>query len=238
LCRGPNQPRVGRLDVAGGLADRLGRPVRVDNDANCALRAEAASGAAQGERDVVLVTLGTGIGGALLVDGTLVRGAHGLAGEPGHMLVDPTGPRCVCGRRGCWERYASGAGLARLAREAADAGRLEAILAACGGQTGAIDGEAVVAAARTGDGSAQEVLDAFSWWTAVGLANLAAVLDPAVLVLGGGLVDAADRWLDEVRRRFPTLLVAAEDRPLPRLVAAVHGSAATAVGAALLAAEQ
>jgi len=233
LRHGPNQPGVGTLDVPGGLAARLAGPVTVDNDANCALRAEIGLGAARGETEVVLVTLGTGIGGAILTSGHLVRGVHGLAGEPGHTMVDPRGPVCVCGRRGCWERYASGAGLARLAQEAADDGRLSALLASV--PDGRIRGEDVVAAARRGDEGAGAVIDRFAWWTAVGLANLSAVLDPALIILGGGLVDAADVWLDRVRAELPALLVAAESRPVPRIEAATYGSSATAVGAALLA---
>lgn len=235
LRHGPNQPGVGTLDVAGALAARLAGPVAVDNDANCALRAEAGLGVARDETEVVLVTLGTGIGGAVLAAGHVVRGAHGLAGEPGHTMVDPHGPVCVCGRRGCWERYASGAGLARLAQEAADDGRLSSVLASA--PDGRVRSEDVVAAARRGDDEARAVLDRFAWWTAVGLANLTAVLDPALIVLGGGLVDAADVWLDRVRQELPEVLVAARSRPLPRIEVAAHGSAATAVGAALLARE-
>ena len=236
LRHGPNQPGVRELDVLGGLVDRLGPRVQVDNDGNCAARAELATGAARGATDAVLVTLGTGIGAGLVVDGRVVRGANGMAGEPGHTMVDPTGPPCPCGRRGCWERYASGAGLARMARDRAEAGRLEAVLAAVGGDPAAIRGEDVVAGARAGDGPAREVLDELAWWTAVGVANLVAVLDPEVVVLGGGLIDDADLWLGEVRRRLPELLVAAEHRDLPRIEPAHHGSRAAALGAALLAA--
>jgi glucokinase len=232
LRHGPNQPGVRELDVLGGLAAVLGDRVVVDNDGNCAVRAERASGAAQGRDHVVLVTLGTGIGAGLVVDGRVVRGWNGMAGEPGHTMVDPTGPPCPCGRRGCWERYASGAGLARMARDAAEAGRLDVGVAPA-----EIRGEDVVAAARDGDPAAQALLDDFAWWTAVGVANLVAVLDPEIVVLGGGLIDAAELWLDETRRRLPELLVASDHRHLPPIEAARHGGHAAALGAALLAAE-
>jgi glucokinase len=234
LRHGPNQPGIRELDVRGGLQARLGDRVAVDNDANCALRAELATGAAVGFSSVVLVTLGTGIGAGIAVDGEVLRGANGMAGEPGHTMVDPSGPPCPCGLRGCWERYASGAGLARLARDAAEAGRLASVAEAVGGRA-AIRGEDVVAAVRDGDEDALAVLADFAWWTAVGLANLVAVLDPELLLLGGGLVDAADLWLDETRRRLPELLVASDHRTVPPLHRAAHGSAASALGAALLA---
>lgn len=232
LRHGPNQPGVRELDVRGGLVEALGERVVVDNDGNCAVRAERASGAAQGVDDVVLVTLGTGIGAGIVVGGRVVRGLNGMAGEPGHTMVDPTGPPCPCGRKGCWERYASGAGVARMARDAAEAGRL-----AVAGDPAELRGEDVVAAARAGAAGAQAVLDEFAWWTAVGVANLVAVLDPQVVVLGGGLIDAADLWLDEARRCLPELLVASDHREVPPVVAAQHGGRAAALGAAMLAAE-
>jgi glucokinase len=235
LRHGPNQPGVRELDVFGGLTDRLGPRVAVDNDGNCAVRAEWSSGVAQGHDDVVLVTLGTGIGAGLMVGGRVVRGANGMAGEPGHTMVDPTGPPCPCGRRGCWERYASGAGLARMARDAAEAGRLDGVLGAVDGDAAAIRSEDVVTLARAGDPEAAEIMAQFAWWTAVGVANLVAVLDPDMVVLGGGLIEAADLWLDETRRRLPEVLLASEHRVMPRVEPAVHGSAAAAIGAALLA---
>ncbi len=237
LRHGPNQPGVRELDVRGDLAARLGDRVTVDNDGNCAMWAEWVSGAAQGTQDADLVPRGTGIGAGLIIGGRLVRGANGMAGEPGHTTVDPNGPPCPCGRRGCWERYASGAGLARMARDAAEAGQLDGVLATVGDDPAAIRGEEVVEAARSGDAQAQTVLDDLAWWTALGIANLIAVLDPEVVVLWGGLIDAADLWLDETRRRLPELTVAAGHRDLPPVVAATHGSDAAALGAALLAAE-
>jgi glucokinase len=124
-----------------------------------------------------------------------------------------------------------------MARDAAEAGRLDAVLDRVGGDRAAIRGEEVVAAARDGDVGALEVLADFAWWTAVGVANLVAVLDPELVVLGGGLIDAADLWLDETRRRLPEVLVAADHRTVPPVEAARHGGRAAALGAALLAAE-
>ncbi|MEZ5259191.1 MAG: ROK family protein [Ilumatobacteraceae bacterium] len=124
LRASPNLVGIREFAVGERLRSRLGQPVVIDNDATCALAAEWQFGAAKGETDVVMVTLGTGIGGALVAGDRLIRGVNGFTGEIGHMVVDPAGPPCPCGRAGCWERYASGSGLARLAREAAAGGRL------------------------------------------------------------------------------------------------------------------
>jgi glucokinase len=188
-----------------------------------------------GARHALVITLGTGIGAGIVVDGRVVRGFEGLAGEPGHTIVDPNGPPCPCGRRGCWERYASGAGLARMARDAHEAGRLDSLLPVGEVDAATIRGEDVMAAARVGDEAAGAVIQQFAWWTALGIANLVAVLDPEIVVLSGGLVDDADLWLPEVRAQLPGVVLAASHRQLPEVVAAHHGSDAVAIGAALLA---
>lgn len=184
-----------------------------------------------------MVTLGTGIGGGVITGGTLLRGAHGFAGELGHMVVDPTGPPCPCGKQGCWERYASGTGLGRLAREAAEGGRLDAVVALAGGDEDAVRGEHVTQAARAGDPAALQLLDQLAWWIALGLANLANILDPSVVVIGGGLVEAADLLLEPVRRHFGELVMGGSARPAPRIVAAELGEQAGAIGAAARAAD-
>lgn len=235
LLTGPNLPGVADLDVSQALAGSLGRPVVVDNDANCAAWGEYRRGAGRGADDAVLVTLGTGIGAGIISKGQLVRGAHGLAGEPGHMIVNPAGPRCPCGQRGCWERFASGSGLAFLAREAADAGRAEQVVALAGGDREAVRGEHLTAAARAGDDDALAVMDEFAWWVALGLANLANILDPELLIIGGGMVEEADLFLEPARRAYASLVLGGARRPEVPLVAAQLGERAGAVGAALLA---
>ena len=151
LRAAPNLDGVADFAVATLVGERLGHPVSVDNDATCATVAEWQLGAGQGANDLILVTLGTGIGGGLVADGVLHRGRNGFAGEFGHMVVNPNGPRCPCGRQGCWERYASGSGLAMLAREAATGRRLRAVVEHAGGDPQAVRGEHVQAAAREGD---------------------------------------------------------------------------------------
>ncbi len=171
----------------------------------------------------------------MIAGGHVVRGASGFAGEIGHMVVDPTGPPCPCGKRGCWERFASGSGLGRLAREAAHAGRLDKVVSLAGGDPESVRGEHVTMAARSGDAGARAVLDELGWWLALGLSNLALALDPAVMVYGGGLVDTVTLVLDEVRNAFDELLEGRADRPEVRILPAQLGERAGAIGAALVA---
>jgi len=235
LRAAPNLDGVADFAVAELLSDRLGSDVHVDNDATCATVAEWLLGAGRGTSDMMLVTLGTGIGGGAVANGALLRGANGFAGEFGHMVVDPSGPQCPCGRRGCWERYASGSGLAMLAREAATGHRLRDVVRQAGGDAQAVRGEHVQAAAREGDPEALAVIDDFSRWVALGLANLTNVLDPEMFVLGGGLASGSDLYLDPIRRWYGELLYQPHLRPIPRIEFARWGPLAGAVGAALLA---
>jgi glucokinase len=231
----PHLAGVRELPLADRLQEQLRTRVEVDNDATCAVMAEWRLGAAQGAQDAVLITQGTGIGAGIVMGGVLQRGAHGFAGEPGHAVVDAHGIPCPCGRRGCWERYASGAALARMAREAAEAGRLSAVTARLGDDVEAVRGEHVRDAAREGDGEALAVIDTFAWWTALGLVNVVNVLDPALVVLGGGLAEMADLLLAPVRRHAVELLYSSDVRSMPAIVGAELGERAGAVGAALLA---
>ena len=233
---GPHLPRMQHVPIAQQLVARAGVTAIVDNDANCHAEAEHAAGAAAGIDETLVVTLGTGIGAGIVTGGRLLHGANGFAGEPGHMVVDPNGPPCPCGKRGCWERFASGTGLGRLARDAASGGRLDAAVALAGGDPEAVRGEHVTASARAGDTESQAVLDELAHWIALGLANLVNVLDPGVIVIGGGLVEAADLLLPEVRRRFAGLVMAGDLRPAVPIVPARLGERAGAIGAALLAA--
>jgi glucokinase len=234
----PNLAGVRGLDLPGRLGGRLGgRRVVADNDATCAGWAEVRHGAARGAGHVLMVTLGTGIGGALVSEGRLMRGANGFAGEIGHMVVDPGGPPCPCGRSGCWERYASGSGLGRLAREAAHAGQSDLVVELAGGDPEGVRGEHVTAAAASGDPGAVGVLGRFAGWLALGLANLANALDPELIVIGGGLVEARELLLPPIRAEFAGMVEAGTARPAIRIEAAALGERAGAIGAAVLAAE-
>ena len=225
LRAAPNLQCMIDVLVRDAVACELDASVRIDNDATCALVAEMSSGVAQGVEDVVLVTLGTGIGGGVAIDGAVRRGAHGFAGEPGHMCIDPSGPLCVCGRHGCWERYASGAGLVWLAQQ-------RGLDIASDGQ--AITGEGLADLALAGDIDALEVWADFAQWLARGLANLADVLDPELFVIGGGLVSVSDLYLDRTRQLFVDEVLGGRSRRRTRIEPAQSGPLAGAIGAALL----
>ena len=219
------------------LAGRIGLPVTVENDANAAAWAEYRFGAARGERVVCIVTLGTGIGGGLVVSGTLYRGAFGVAAEWGHMQVVPDGRRCACGNRGCWEMYASGTALARDARELAEVSPVAAhrLLELAGGDPTALTGTLVTAAAREGDVAAVEIFTAMGRWLGRGIASLAAALDPSVVVIGGGVSEAGELLLRPAQEEFAGSLTGRGFRPLAPIRLAALGPDAGLVGAADLA---
>jgi glucokinase len=232
----PNLPGVVGLRIREALSARLpGVRLRIGNDATCAGWAEFVLGSARGSRNTLMVTLGTGIGGGIVTERTVYEGTNGYAGEIGHMVVDPHGPPCPCGKRGCWERFASGSGLGRLAREAAEAGRARRVVELAGGDPEAVRGEHVTRAAAEGDEEAAAVMAGFAWWLALGLANLANVFDPDCFVLGGGLVEAGAVLVEPTRAAFAELVEAVEHRPAIRILPAMLGERAGAIGAALLA---
>lgn len=235
----PNLGGLNEVAIAQVLGQALGGQVLggrvvVANDATCAALAEQAMGAGRGRRDLVLATLGTGIGGGLVVGGQLVLGHRGFAGEIGHMVVDPQGVACPCGRRGCWERYASGTGLGRLGSQAARAGRADGVLDRAGGDPEAVRGEHVSAAAAEGDNGGRAVMEEWAGWVALGLANLTAVFDPEIFILAGGLAAAGDVMLEPIRRCTTHTVDQAGLAPAPEIVTATLGVRAGAIGAALL----
>ncbi len=202
------------------LGARLGLPVLVANDANAALWGETRVGAAQGAEHVLMVTLGTGIGGALLVAGRLHTGRNGMAGEFGHMRVVPDGRPCECGHTGCWEQYCSGKALARFAREAG----LAAVGPEITERAGRRETVALGAFAEVGR------------WLGVGLADLVAAFDPDLVLVGGGVSAAGDLLLEPARRTFVEALVGSGHREEPPILVAALGPLAGLVGAADLAA--
>ena len=219
------------------LTAALALPVLVENDANAAAWAEWRFGAGRGETHLVCVTLGTGIGGGVVLDGAVQRGRFGMAGEFGHMVVVPEGRRCECGNRGCLEQYASGNVLGREARELALAGSPVAVglLESVSGDVDALVGPVVTAAARAGDACAVELLGDVGHWLGVGMANLAAALDPGLFVVGGGVSDAGELLLRPAREAFRRTLTGRGYRPEAGIVRADLGPEAGLVGAADLA---
>jgi glucokinase len=219
------------------LVARIDLPLIVENDANAAAWAEHRFGIAAGEPVVVMVTLGTGIGGALVVDGTVFRGAYGIACEYGHMTVVQDGRQCACGNRGCWEMYASGRALARDARALAADSPLAAarMLELAGGSPAALDGPVVSAAAAEGDAAALSICTEMGRWLGRGLANLAAVIDPSMFVIGGGVSAAGDLLLRPAREEYRLTLTGRGFRPFAQIAQVALGPDAGLIGAADLA---
>ena len=219
------------------LAGRVALPTFVDNDANAAVWAEHRFGAGRGESHLVMVNLGTGIGGGIVLDGRVIRGRYGIAGEFGHMQVVPDGIRCECGNRGCWEQYASGNALVREARALFSAGSpvVSDLFDRVGGRPEDLTGPLVTEAARDGDPLARELLAEIGRWLGLGIADLAAALDPGTFVIGGGVSAAGDLLLEPARAAFRRQLTGRGYRPEATIVAAELGNEAGLVGAADLA---
>jgi glucokinase len=219
------------------LQKRVAVPIFVDNDANAAVWAEWKFGAAQGETHVMMITLGTGIGGGILINGQVQRGRFGIAGEFGHMQVVPGGHRCECGNRGCWEQYASGNALVREAHSlfSANSPTASDLLDRVEGVVANLTGPLITQAARDGDPTARELLAEIGNWLGVGIANLAAAFDPGMFVIGGGVSAAGDLLLASARETFKRHLAGRGYRPEARIVAAQLGNDAGLIGAADLA---
>jgi len=207
------------VPVRDEVAGRVDLPVVVENDANAAAWAEYRFGAGQGEPDLVCLTVGTGIGAGIVLDGALYRGRFGIAGEPGHVCVVCDGEPCGCGNAGCLEQYASGTALARYVRE----------------RGGTATGAEITALARGGDEVALEAFRLVGWWLGRGLADMASLLDPGLFVVGGGVADAGDLLLEPARASFAEHLSGRGHRPLADVRLASLGNAAGVVGAADLA---
>jgi len=216
----------------------VGLPVIVENDANVAAWAEFRFGAARdAENSMVLVTIGTGVGGGIVLGGELLRGAHGIAAELGHMLSVPGGHLCGCGRLGCIEQYASGNALVRFARAGArqEPDRATILLELADGDVDAVTGPMVTAAARSGDPVSCAAFAQIGRWLGIGLADMAQILDPEVLVVGGGVVEAGELLMGPTRQAFTEALAARAAIPVAEIRPAELGNIAGVVGAADLA---
>ncbi len=212
-------------------------PVVIENDANAAAWGEFRFGAGREADDMVLVTIGTGIGGGVVSDGALLRGGYGMAAEIGHLRVVPGGLLCGCGNRGCWEQYGSGSALTRRARElaASEPQRHAALLERAGGDPAKVEGEMVTAAAAAGDEAAAELMTSFGTEFGETLASLVAVLDPELVVVGGGASQAGELLLHPIRQGFGSELMGRGHRPQAPVIAARLGNDAGMIGAADLA---
>ena len=223
-----------QVPVRAVVEAATGLPVVVENDGAAAAWAETRFGAGAGLAHVVMVTVGTGIGGGIVVDGHLMRGGHGVAAEIGHVNSVPDGRPCGCGRNGCWEQYASGNALVREARALAAERRPEArtLLAMGDGTPEGVEGSHVTRAAALGDPVAIEAFLIVGTWLGRGLADLAAIVDPDAFVIGGGVSEAGDLLLASAQRTLSQKVFGGVNRPLPALLVAQLGNDAGIVGAA------
>ncbi|MDO5025329.1 MAG: ROK family glucokinase [Trueperella sp.] len=212
-------------------------PVLLENDANVAAWGEYQFGAAKEFSSAVTVTVGTGIGGGIIYRGELLRGSTGFGAEIGHMNMVPNGVPCGCGQKGCWEMYSSGSAMTRIGREfaAQDPARAGALLEMSGGSIEQISGFMVTQCAKRGDELSLEVYEEIGKWLGQGMADLAALLDPEVFVLAGGVSEAGNILLDPARRQFETRLTARDFRKVPPIVLAELSNDAGIIGAADLA---
>lgn len=219
------------------LTQLIGLPVVIENDANAAAWGEAKFGAGQNQDHMIMLTVGTGIGGGIIINGNLHRGAFGIAAEFGHLRVVPDGHLCGCGARGCFEQYASGKALLRHAREAINASPEIArnLLARGDGTVAGLTGKAITDAARAGDPVALAAFKTTGQWLGAGIASLSVLLDPACVVIGGGVIDAGEILLTPTRESLVQTMPFAGKHPYPTLIAAQLGNEAGLVGVADLA---
>jgi glucokinase len=230
----PNLPGWRNTPLRAQVSERLGSDVVIENDANAAAWGEFRFGAAHDADDLLLVTVGTGVGGGLVLDGEVYRGANGVGAEIGHMRVVPNGILCGCGKHGCFEQYASGSALVREVRATASSGAMHTrqLLELAGGDLTKITGPLVTEAARAGDPFAVHQLAELGRWLGEGIASLTEILDPEVVVVGGGVSEAGELLLGPVREAFAGQLVGRGFRPIPEVRRAKLGNHAGMIGAA------
>jgi glucokinase len=233
----PNIAGWNGVDLDSDLTALIGLPVVIENDANAAAWGEARFGAGRGKEHLLMLTVGTGIGGGIVVNGDLYRGAFGVAAEIGHMRVAPDGHLCGCGARGCFEQYASGNALLRHAREAIAASPDIArnLLSRGDGTIDGLTGQAITEAARDGDAVALAAFNTTGQWLGAGIATLSVILDPECVVIGGGVIDAGEILLEPTREALERFMPFAGKHPYPEIIAASLGNEAGLVGVADLA---
>lgn len=233
----PNIADWNDVDLDSELKSLIDLPIVIENDANAAAWGEAKFGAGRNQNHMMMLTVGTGIGGGIVVDGQLYRGAFGIAAEFGHMRVVPEGHICGCGARGCFEQYASGNALLRHAREAINASPEVArnLLSRGDGTVAGLTGHIITQAAQEADPIALAAFNTTGQWLGAGIASLAVLLDPKCIVIGGGVIDAGEILLAPTRESLERTMPFAGKHPYPELIAAELGNDAGLVGVADLA---
>jgi len=237
MLASPNIADWNGVNLDDELTSLIGLPVIIENDANAAAWGEAKFGAGKDHDHMMMLTVGTGIGGGIVVNGELYRGAFGIAAEFGHVRVVPEGHLCGCGARGCFEQYASGKALLRHAREAINASPEIArnLLSRGDGTVQGLTGKAITDAARDGDPVALAAFNTTGQWLGAGIASLSMILDPECVVIGGGVIEAGEILLKPTRESLERTMPFAGKHPYPMIIAAELGNEAGLVGVADLA---
>ena len=227
----PNIANLSKLNFVNEIKEEFKLPIIVENDANAAIWAEFKFGNAKGLNPVMFFIIGTGVGGGLVIDGKLFKGANGVGAEFGHMCVVPNGLLCGCGSKGCIEQYASGGALIRYANEAllANADKSEELL---GFGEGKLTGSALTKAAKAGNELALSAFNKQADWLGLACASYSLILDPQAIIIGGGVVDAGELFLAPVREAMRKYMPFAESHVPPKIIAAKFGNDAGLVGAA------
>ena len=211
----------------------LSKPVFVENDANVAALAESVAGVSAGTSSSVFITIGTGIGSGIIINGRIWSGAHGIGGELGHVILDLNGVPCTCGNHGCLERYCSATALIRMAKEAVNGQPDSLILSSVGGDSSRIEAKTVIDCAKMLDPTAQHVYSVYISYLSQAIASVINLIDPEVIVLGGGVSKAGSYLLDPIRAEYPRYVIF-RDQPMPEVKLAVLGSEAGIIGASML----
>ena len=222
-----------QVPVIEWMQEIVNKPIFVDNDATVAGLAESVAGVSANYRNSVFLTLGTGVGGGIVLNGKVVSGSHGVGSELGHMITVMDGEMCTCGNRGCWERYASATAMIRMGREAAEKNPNCLIATSVNGNLDEITAKVVTDAAKAGDPVAEEVFDRYVYHLCVGIVGIINFIDPEVIVLGGGVSHAGQFLLDKVRAKLPSM-VFYKTMPYAEIELAVLGNDAGIIGAAML----
>ena len=241
---GMQDPRTGRVPFCTNLGwhdvplvelmqKEIDKPVYINNDATVAGLAESIAGVSAGTKNSVFITLGTGVGGGVVLDGKLFMGPHGIATEVGHMITVAGGEMCTCGNRGCWERYASATAIIREGRRFAEAHRDSALFCAVNGNLDQIEARTVIDLAKAGDPDCEKLFDNYVYHLTVGLINLINFYDPEIIALGGGVSKAGTFPLDKVNALLPEMIFF-KTMPHARIELARLGNDAGIIGAAML----
>ena len=228
-----NYPLAAKLSEFSGI-----KRVLIENDANAAAKAEAVAGAARGAKFSVMITLGTGVGGGIVIDGDIYSGFNSAGAELGHMVIEKDGRPCSCGRKGCWEAYSSATGLINMTKdkilECRKKGIETSMEEAIGGDISKVGGRTAFSAAKAGDKVAAEVVDDYIDYLACGLTNVVRIFHPDVLSIGGGIANERDNLLIPLRERVTEMMHMPEGFELPELKIAEMGNDAGIIGAATL----